>query len=118
MDVSSPSNGRHHRTYLSTQEKERSMSTTVQPYPAAQPHTRDALVERLMAANLATYDLANIYLGDRLGLYTALRDSGPMTAAQLAARTWTHERYIREWLEQQTVTGILHVEDAHTAPSE
>jgi SAM-dependent methyltransferase len=34
-----------------------------------------------------------------------------MTASELAARTNTHERYIREWLEQQTVAGILEVDD-------
>jgi 2-polyprenyl-3-methyl-5-hydroxy-6-metoxy-1,4-benzoquinol methylase len=92
--------------------EEKSMSTTLTPLSVARTDRRDALVTRLFEANLATYDLATIYLGDRLGLYTALHERGPMTAAQLAARTGTHERYIREWLEQQTVTGILDVEDA------
>jgi Rv2258c-like winged HTH domain len=80
--------------------------------PTARPNMPEALVERLFAANLATYDLATIYLCDRLGLHTALHESGPLTAARLAARTGTHERYVREWLEQQTVTGILAGEDA------
>jgi SAM-dependent methyltransferase len=93
------------------------MSATPTPLPEAHTDRRDALVARLFEANLATYDLATIYLGDRLGLYTALHESGPMTAAQLAAHTGTHERYIREWLEQQTVTGILDVEDAHVDAS-
>ena len=92
--------------------EEKSMSATLTPLPVAHTDRRDALVTRLFEANLATYDLATIYLGDRLGLYTALHESGPMTAAQLAAHTGTHERYIREWLEQQTVSGILEVEDA------
>jgi SAM-dependent methyltransferase len=35
-----------------------------------------------------------------------------MTSSELAVRTTTHERYTREWLEQQTVAGILEVEDA------
>ena len=87
--------------------KGESMSTTVTPVPEVHSDRSDALVTRLFEANLATYDLATIYLGDRLGLYTALHESGPMTAAQLAAHTGTHERYIREWLEQQTVSGIL-----------
>jgi 2-polyprenyl-3-methyl-5-hydroxy-6-metoxy-1,4-benzoquinol methylase len=89
------------------------MSATRTPLPEAQTNRRDALVTRLFEANLATYDLATIYLGDRLGLYIALHQSGPMTAAQLAARTGTHARYIREWLEQQTVSGILEVEEAY-----
>ena len=89
------------------------MSATIPTLPEAHTDRGDALVTRLFEANLATYDLAAIYLGDRLGLYTALHASGPMTAAQLAAHTGTHERYIREWLEQQTVTGILEVEEAY-----
>ncbi|GAA1236879.1 class I SAM-dependent methyltransferase [Kitasatospora nipponensis] len=40
-------------------------------------------------------------LGDRLGLYTAMAGSGPMTAAQLAERTGLQERYVREWLAAQ-----------------
>jgi 2-polyprenyl-3-methyl-5-hydroxy-6-metoxy-1,4-benzoquinol methylase len=91
--------------------EEKSMSATLTPLPVARTDRRNALVARLFEANLATYDLATVYLGDRLGLYTALHENGPMTAAQLAAHTGTHERYIREWLEQQTVSGLLDVED-------
>ena len=69
-------------------------------------HTTDALVERLFGALLATMDLHAVYLGDRLGFYRALAP-GPLTSAELAARTATAERYTREWLEQQAVTGIL-----------
>jgi 2-polyprenyl-3-methyl-5-hydroxy-6-metoxy-1,4-benzoquinol methylase len=36
-------------------------------------------------------------------------ESGPSTAAELAAHSHTQPRYIREWLEQQTVAGILQV---------
>jgi SAM-dependent methyltransferase len=78
---------------------------------------REALVGRLFEANLATYDLATIYVGDRLGLYRSLLEAGPATAGELATRTQTHERYTREWLEQQAVTGILDVDDAQAAPS-
>ena len=69
-------------------------------------HAADALVERLFGALLATMDLHAVYLGDRLGFYRALAP-GPLTSAELAARTATAERYAREWLEQQAVTGIL-----------
>ena len=51
-------------------------------------------------------DLHAVYLGDRLGYYRALA-AGPLTSAELAERTGTAERYAREWLEQQAVTGIL-----------
>lgn len=70
-------------------------------------HTTDALVERLFGAVLATLDIQSIYLGDRLGYYRALQDGAALTSTELAARTGTAERYAREWLEQQAVTGFL-----------
>jgi SAM-dependent methyltransferase len=72
---------------------------------------RDAFVERLLKSAAGVFDIFSIYLGDRMGFYRALAEHGPLTSASLAARTATHERYAREWLEQQTVGGILTVED-------
>ncbi len=72
---------------------------------------RDAFVDRMLSSVLSTYDLLSIYVGDRLGLYAAL-DRRPSTAKDLAHETGTDERYLREWLEQQAVTGILHTDDA------
>lgn len=71
---------------------------------------RDAFAERMFGSLLGAVDMMTIYLGERLGLYAALRDHGAATAAELAERTGTHERYIREWLEQQAVADILRVE--------
>jgi 2-polyprenyl-3-methyl-5-hydroxy-6-metoxy-1,4-benzoquinol methylase len=71
---------------------------------------RDALVERLFQSTLGTWDLLAVYLGGRLGLYGALTD-GAATSSELAERTGTNERYIREWLEQQASSGILDVDD-------
>ena len=68
---------------------------------------RDELVERLFEAVLGFNDLHMVYLGDRLGLYAALSELGAVTPAELAEATGTSERYVREWLEQQAVTGIL-----------
>ena len=78
---------------------------------------RDAFVERVFTSILATYDVFSIYIGDRLGLYATL-DGGPLTAKELAYRTSTDERYVREWLEQQAVTGILEVENDSSAPGD
>lgn len=78
---------------------------------------REALVTRLFSATIEAMDLFSVYLGDRLGYYRALMEGGPATPAELADRTGTHERYAREWLEQQAVTGILEVEDQE-APAE
>jgi SAM-dependent methyltransferase len=63
-------------------------------------------------------DLLTVYLGDRLGLYRALAAGGPATAAELATRAGTDERYTREWLEQQAAGGVLDVEDASLGPGE
>lgn len=76
---------------------------------------RDALAGRLFEAAMATADVLSVYLGDKLGLYRALATGGSMTAGQLAQRTDTHGRYIREWLEQQAATGFLDAEDGDTS---
>src|SRR6516164_9047552 len=68
---------------------------------------RNALADRLFGSANATLDMAAVYLGDRLGLFRALADGGPATSSELAVRTSLNERYVREWLEQQAVTGIL-----------
>jgi len=78
---------------------------------------RDALVGRLFEAALGTFDLAALHIGERLGLYPALAE-GPRTAPELAAATGTAPRYIREWLEQQAVTGILTVDDTDAGEDE
>jgi SAM-dependent methyltransferase len=72
----------------------------------------DALAARLVQAVLGAMDVQSVYLGDKLGYYRALADAGAMTAAELAGATGAGERYTREWLEQQAVTGLLAVDDA------
>jgi SAM-dependent methyltransferase len=47
------------------------------------------------------------HLGDRLGLWAAMADGEPVTPAQLAARTGTAERYVREWLSAQAAGGYV-----------
>jgi 2-polyprenyl-3-methyl-5-hydroxy-6-metoxy-1,4-benzoquinol methylase len=79
---------------------------------------RDALAERFFGAALGAYELMTVHLGDRLGYYRALAESGAATSGELAAATQTDERYAREWLEQQAVAGILEVDDAEAAPGE
>ena len=81
------------------------------PSPESIASQRDAFVERFLGFASGTFSMFSIYVGDRLGLYRALAEGGPATSAELSSRTGTHERYIREWLEQQTVAGILEVED-------
>ncbi|MFI5293105.1 MAG: class I SAM-dependent methyltransferase [Candidatus Limnocylindrales bacterium] len=81
------------------------------PIDADAEAARDALAGRLFDSAAGAVDLAAVYMGDRLGLYRALDASGAQSSPELAARTGLQERYVREWLEQQAVTGILSVDD-------
>ena len=49
----------------------------------------------------ATLNCALVVMGDKLGLYKAMADAGPLTPNELASRTGTAERYVREWLNAQ-----------------
>jgi SAM-dependent methyltransferase len=64
---------------------------------------RQKILEDLAAA--ATGALA--VLGDRLGLYRALAEAGPLDSVDLARRTRTSERYVREWLFAQASVGYV-----------
>ena len=50
---------------------------------------------------------ALVIIGDKLGLYKALQNGGELTSEQLADRTGTNERYVREWLAAQAAQGYL-----------
>jgi SAM-dependent methyltransferase len=55
----------------------------------------------------ATLTASLVVIGDKLGLYRALATNGSLTPAQLAARTGTAERYVREWCAAQAAAGYL-----------
>jgi 2-polyprenyl-3-methyl-5-hydroxy-6-metoxy-1,4-benzoquinol methylase len=62
-----------------------------------------------------------VLLGDRLGLYKGMADSKPVTPAELARRTGTRERYIREWLNANAASGYITYDAAagtYTLPPE
>jgi SAM-dependent methyltransferase len=50
---------------------------------------------------------ALVVIGDKLGLYKAMAGSGPMTPSELAAKTGTTERYVREWLNANAASGYV-----------
>ena len=91
---------------------------TIEDGVVATEKTADELVGRLFEATLGMMDILSVYLGDRLGLYRALRDGGPATAGDLATRAGIDPRYALEWLEQQAVTGFLEVDDVSAAADE
>lgn len=94
------------------------MSQNNQTLNEEQTTQRDAFIERLLQSTGGLFDIFTIYIGDRLGYYQALSGGETMNSVELAAMTGTEERYAREWLEQQTVTGILQVENEKDGPME
>jgi 2-polyprenyl-3-methyl-5-hydroxy-6-metoxy-1,4-benzoquinol methylase len=71
---------------------------------------RDALIERLFMNAIGAFDLFSVHVGERLGFYHVLADEGPLTSAEVAKAAGVHERYAREWLEQQAASDLLEVE--------
>ncbi|MEV7130439.1 methyltransferase domain-containing protein [Streptomyces sp. NPDC093260] len=84
------------------------------PAPAAD--SAQAFSLRLFGAGLASAELMTCYLGLELGLYEALRRTGPATAAQVAKERDLDARMVREWLEQQTCAGVLTVDAPEALP--
>jgi SAM-dependent methyltransferase len=84
--------------------------------PPADVDRTEALGERLFGNALGALELYTIYLGERLGLYRALAEGGAATSSQLAARTGTTERYVREWLEHHAASELLVVDDPRAEP--
>jgi hypothetical protein len=64
-------------------------------------------VHRLLGALTGAATTAMVAVGDQLGLYRALAEGGPVTPDELAIRTGTAARYLREWLSQQAAAGFL-----------
>src|SRR5580692_1221164 len=69
----------------------------------------------------ATFNAALIRIGDKLGLYKGLVAGGPQTPAELAKRTGTAERYVREWLNAQAAGAYVNYDPdsgRYTLPTE
>ena len=92
--------------------------TTAQDTAQETAQAIEAFAMRLLTSAVGMMDLATIRIGKDLGLYEALRGPRPTTSRELAEQSGTDERYAREWLEQQAVTGILVVDDVTAGPGE
>jgi len=93
------------------------LARTAASEAATAPAPAEAFAERIFRAAGGAMEIFSVYLGDRLGFYQVLGEDGPCTSLELARRTGAHERYAREWLEQQAVIGILQVDDPALAPA-
>jgi SAM-dependent methyltransferase len=67
----------------------------------------DEFMGRFVGDLGAAISAALVVIGDRLGLYKAMADGSPVSADELAARTGTDARYVREWLSNQAAGGYV-----------
>jgi SAM-dependent methyltransferase len=80
------------------------------PGPSLDMDKLNAFVGRFVGDLGAAVHAGMVVIGERLGLYKALA-AGPMTPAELAAKTHTDERYVREWLASQAAGGYISYDD-------
>jgi SAM-dependent methyltransferase len=82
------------------------MSSTV-PSKSINQEKMDAFLGKVVGDFGAALSSSLVYIGQKLGLYKALAEAGPLTPAELAQRTETVERYAREWLINQAASGYV-----------
>jgi len=80
------------------------MSTA--PRPTLDMDKLNAFIGRFVGDLGAAVHAGMVVIGEKLGLYKALA-AGPSTSAELAAKTKTDERYVREWLSSQAAGGYI-----------
>jgi SAM-dependent methyltransferase len=77
----------------------------------AAPSIDEAQLQEFMARFVgdlgATLSAALVVIGDKLGLYRAMADGARVTPDELASRTGTDPRYVREWLSNQAAGGYV-----------
>src|SRR5688572_2016401 len=70
----------------------------------------NAFMGKMVVDMSAAMGGALVLIGDKLGLYKALAEGGPATSDELAKRSRTAERYVREWLAAQAASGYVEYE--------
>src|SRR3981081_3560780 len=78
--------------------------------PALDMNKLNAFIGQFVTDLGAAVHAGMVVIGEKLGLYKALA-SGPVTPAQLASKTQTDERYVREWLASQAAGGYVTYEE-------
>ncbi len=75
--------------------------------PALDPKKVELFLHKFVNDTGVAMCAALALVGEKLGLYKAMSGAGPITPAELAARTSTRERYVREWLAAQAANGYV-----------
>jgi 2-polyprenyl-3-methyl-5-hydroxy-6-metoxy-1,4-benzoquinol methylase len=105
----------------SSQSKKEAIMATLEEPAAIDGAKLESFVFRAVDEVGATLNAALVVMGDKLGLYRALAGAGPLTPEELAERTETNARYVREWLCNQAAGGYVEYDPAtgrYTLPPE
>jgi SAM-dependent methyltransferase len=81
----------------------------------------ERFMEKAVGEMGAAMNAALVLLGEKVGLYKAMAGGGPMSSDELARKTGTNERYVREWLNAQAAGGYVTYDAAtqrYTLPDE
>ena len=78
--------------------------------PALNMDKLNAFIGQFVTDLGASVHAGMVVIGEKLGLYKALAD-GPLSPGELAAKTGTDERYLREWLSSQAAGGYITYDD-------
>src|SRR5215470_6203098 len=73
----------------------------------------EAFLGRVVGDLGSTLSTSLAAIGDKLGLYRAMAQSGPVTSESLAQQTGTSERYVREWLINQAAGGYVEYDSSN-----
>src|ERR1700739_1633883 len=91
---------------MSIDPKRRNANMSTTQAPALDMNKLNAFIGQFVTDLGASVHAGMVVIGEKLGLYKALA-TGPMTSAELAAKTGTDERYMREWLASQAAGGYI-----------
>lgn len=88
-------------------EEDDTLTTATTATTAIDQAKLEAAIGRFLCDVGAMMTAVSVLTGDKLGLYGALAAGGAQTSNELATRTKTHERYVREWLANQAAAGYV-----------
>jgi SAM-dependent methyltransferase len=80
-----------------------------------------SLFEKVISYSGISMSMGMVYIGQKIGLFKAMADAGPLSSEEIAARSGTIERYVREWLINQVASGFVEYDpetDKYILPSE
>jgi SAM-dependent methyltransferase len=80
-----------------------------------------ALYEKVITYSGISMSMGMVYIGQKIGLFKAIANAGPLSCEEIAARSGTIERYVREWLINQVASGFVDYDpqtEKYTLPPE